>query len=185
MNLLIGAIHRIETLNTWIGRILAACVVAVVVIAFTVVVLRYGFSTGRIWIQELALWLHAVVFMLGAGYALRQDGHVRVDVFYRPASERFKAWVNLLGCLCLLWPFLFAVWTYAFPYVAVSWTRLESSQASGGLPGLFLLKTAILGFCVVLALQSLALITRSALVLTGRRKTVFDRSEEADLRHGG
>jgi TRAP-type mannitol/chloroaromatic compound transport system permease small subunit len=81
--------------------------------------------------------------MLAAGYTLLHDGHVRVDVFYRPASERFKAWVNLIGVLVLLLPTVGVVLYYTIPYVQASWLRLEMSREAGGLPGLFLYKTII------------------------------------------
>ena len=68
-----------------------------VLTTFSVVVLRYVFSLGWVWMQESYVWLRGIVFMLGAVYTLLHDGHVRVDIFYRPASERHKSWVYLFG----------------------------------------------------------------------------------------
>jgi TRAP-type mannitol/chloroaromatic compound transport system permease small subunit len=112
--------------------------------------------------------------MLGAGYTLLHEGHVRVDVFYRGASVRYKAWVDLLGALFLALPMLIVVFNVALPYVETSWTRLESSREAGGLPGLFLLKTVIPLFCVLVGLQALALAARSLLVLRGDREMVAE-----------
>lgn len=139
-----------------------------VLITFTVVVLRYVFSLGWVWMQEFYVWLHGIVFMLGAGYTLLHGGHVRVDIFYRVNSARFRAWVDLLGCLFLLLPIAFLVLWASWDYVLSSWSKLEESREAGGLPGLFLLKTVIWGFCLLVALQGLSLAARSVLILAGR-----------------
>jgi TRAP-type mannitol/chloroaromatic compound transport system permease small subunit len=156
-----------DALNDRIGRAVSWLTLAMVLIVFFVVVARYGFAWGRVWIQESYVWLHGVVFMLGAGYTLLQEGHVRVDVFYRGASVRYKAWVDLLGALFLALPMLITVFVVALPYVETSWSRLEGSREAGGLPGLFLLKTVIPVFCVLVGLQALSLAARSVLVLRG------------------
>ena len=105
--------------------------------------------------------------MVGAGYTLLHNDHVRVDVFYRPASHRFKAWVDLFGSLLLMLPVLGLVFFVSYEYVIDSWTRLEESREAGGLPGLFLLKSVILIYTLVLGLQGLSLAGRSVLVLVG------------------
>jgi TRAP-type mannitol/chloroaromatic compound transport system permease small subunit len=106
---------------------------------------------------------------------------VRVDILYRGASERFKAWVDLLGSLFLLLPGLAIVWYAAYPYVLTSWIRLEQSREAGGLPGIFLLKTCMLIFCALTALQGIALAVRSIMVLTGQRKTLREDESEGVL----
>lgn len=161
-------VRLIDHLNEIIGRSIAWLTLAMVIITFVVVVLRYVFSIGFVWMQESYVWLHGVVFMVGAGYTLLHDGHVRVDIFYRPRSMRYKAWVDLFGCTVLLLPVLVLVWIETWPYVLDSWARHEESREAGGLPGLFLLKTVILVFCATLGLQGLSLAGRSILVLCGR-----------------
>ncbi len=156
-----------DALNDRIGRAVSWLTLAMVLIVFFVVVARYGFSWGRVWIQESYVWLHGVVFMVGAAYTLLHEGHVRVDVFYRGASARYKAWIDLLGALFLALPTVLVVLWVALPYVATSWAKLESSREAGGLPGLFLLKTVIPIFCVLVAMQAAALAARSLLVLRG------------------
>jgi TRAP-type mannitol/chloroaromatic compound transport system permease small subunit len=160
--------RAIDALNERIGNAVAWLTLAMVLVTFCVVVLRYVFDVGFVRLQESYVWMHGIVFMLGAGYTLLHQGHVRVDVVYRGASRRYKAWVDLGGVLLLLWPMLLAVWWVAWPYVTGSWSRLEASREAGGLPGLFLLKTVILGFCLLLALQGLSLAIRSVLLLIGR-----------------
>ncbi|MBL8660215.1 MAG: TRAP transporter small permease subunit [Rhodospirillales bacterium] len=138
-----------------------------VLITFVVVVLRYVFSIGFVWLQESYVWLHGIVFMVGAGYTLAHDGHVRVDIFYREAPPRTKAAVDLVGAVLLLLPFVIMIGWVAWPYVVVSWLRLEGSREAGGLPGVFLLKSVLLLFCVLLGLQGLAMAGRAILTLAG------------------
>ncbi|HSO43557.1 MAG TPA: TRAP transporter small permease subunit [Rhodospirillales bacterium] len=157
----------VDWINERVGRAAAWLTLAMVLITFTVVILRYVFSTGFVWLQEAYVWLHGVVFMLGAGYTLLHDGHVRVDIFYREASLRRKAMVDLLGSLLLLLPFVLMVVWVSWPYALVSWQRLEGSREAGGLPGLFLLKSVIVAFCILLGLQALAMAARAILALGG------------------
>lgn len=168
MNALAAAVRFIDQLNELIGRTMAWLTLAMVLIGFVVVMLRYVFSIGFVWMQESYVWLHGITFMVAAGYTLIHDGHVRVDIFYRTASIRKKALVDLFGSLVLLLPVLVLVWVQAWPYVLDSWARLEESREAGGLPGLFLLKSVILVFCVTMGLQGLSLAGRSILILVGR-----------------
>jgi TRAP-type mannitol/chloroaromatic compound transport system permease small subunit len=172
MNALAAAVRLIDRLNEVIGRTMAWLTLAMVLIGFVVVMLRYVFSIGFVWMQESYVWLHGITFMIGAGYTLFHDGHVRVDIFYRTASIRKKALVDLFGALVLLLPMLALVWIQAWPYVLDSWARLEESREAGGLPGLFLLKSVILVFCVTMGLQGLSLAGRSILILSGRGDVV-------------
>jgi len=158
-------VRGIDRLNDVIGRAVSWLTLAMVLTTFSVVVARYGFAWGRVWIQESYVWMHGAVFTLAAAYTLLHDGHVRVDIFYRPASDRFKAWINLIGAVVLLLPTVLVVLYYTIPYVQSSWVRLEMSREAGGLKGLFLYKTIIPIFCVLMALQGLSLAGRSILVL--------------------
>lgn len=157
----------IEAFNDFLGGGVSWLMLGVVGVCFTVAILRYVFSLGWIWLQESYVWLHAIVFMVGMGYTLLYDSHVRVDIFYRSASLRYKAWVDLLGTLFFLFPFLGVVWWACYPYVAISWERLETSREAGGLPALYLLKSVLLVFVVVLLIQGIAVVIRSVLVLKG------------------
>ncbi|WP_018699200.1 TRAP transporter small permease subunit [Amorphus coralli] len=159
----------IDAINLWTGRILAWLALAVVLVQFIVVVMRYVFGVGSIQMQELIIYLHAFLFMLAAAYTLRVDGHVRIDIFYREASPRRKAWVNLLGCLFFLMPVCTLIFWISWPYVSNSWAILEGSRESSGIPGVFLLKTAILVFAAQLFLQGLAMVIHSILALGGDR----------------
>ena len=131
MDVVAALVRRIDRLNEAIGRAVSWLSLAMVLIAGFVVVARYGFAWGRVWLQESYVWMHGVLFMLAAGYTLRHDAHVRVDIFYRPAGARFKAWVDLLGSLLLLAPVVVFAGVVAFPYVRQSWLGLEASRGGG------------------------------------------------------
>lgn len=150
-----------------------------VIVTFAIVVMRYGFDSGYIWLQEGVTWLHAAVFMLGAAYALSDEQHVRVDVFYRDMTSRRKAIVDITGVLLLLLPLMiFFVWA-SWDYVASSWAIKEGSKQANGLPypATSLLKTMLLAMPVLVAIQGLSQLLRSIRILggetTGRKsKTV-------------
>lgn len=158
----------VDGLNQRLGRALAWLTLVMVVVTFTVVVLRYGFNIGWIAMQESVMYLHSFVFMGAAGYTLLHNNHVRVDVFYNKMGDRGRAWVNLLGGLFLLLPvFSFILWM-SWDYVLRSWTLLEESPETGGLPFVYILKSAIVLLSVVMILQGLSQIAHNAVFLLGR-----------------
>jgi TRAP-type mannitol/chloroaromatic compound transport system permease small subunit len=108
------------------------------------------------------------MFTAVAGFALLRDDHVRVDIFYRPGTIRHKAICDAIGVLLFLFPFMFVVIHYGLPFVLRSWRILENSANIGGMPGLYLLKTFILVFGVLMILQGIAMLIRSVLVLMNR-----------------
>jgi TRAP-type mannitol/chloroaromatic compound transport system permease small subunit len=164
---LVAFVNLIDRLNERIGQGIAWLTLLMVLITFTVVILRYVYAIGWVWLQESYVWLHGVVFMVGAGYTLLHNGHVRVDIFYRPNSARYKAIIDFFGSLVLLLPLVLVIIFVSYGYVLDSWMRLEESREAGGLPALFLLKSVILVFCVLIGLQGLSLMARSFLVLIG------------------
>ncbi len=169
LGMIAGAICR---LNWWIGQTFSWLSLGIVLVCFTVVVLRYVFATSFLWLQDLYIWLNGAMFMAVAGFALLRDDHVRVDIFYRPARMRIRALVDLLGVLLFLLPFCWIVYAYSMPFVQRSWSYLEASANVGGMPGLFVLKSFIIAFAALLALQGVAMLCRSVLVLAGRRDLV-------------
>ena len=158
-----GETSALDRFSGVVGRAAAWLTLFMVVVTFVVVVLRYVFDVGFIWLQESVIWMHAAVFMLGAAYTLREEEHVRVDVFYRDMSECRRAWVDLIGVLIFLLPLcVFLAWN-SFDFVLQSWKIGESSREPGGLPFPFLplLKTVILLMPITVALQGLSLFLRS------------------------
>ena len=154
--------EHIDRLNGAIGRAAAYLAVLIVTLQFTVVVLRYALGLGSIWLSETIIYAHAALFMLAAAWTLREGGHVRVDIFYAEASARSKALVDLAGGLFLLLPFALVLIWLSVPYAARSWAILERSHETSGLPLVFLLKTLIPLFALLLALQGLAQAIRAA-----------------------
>ena len=155
----------IEQLSDWSGRLVSWLTLAMVVVTFSVVIMRYLFDIGSIALQESITYMHAMVFMLGAAYTLRHEGHVRVDIFYQRFSERGRAWVDLLGVLLLLIPVtLFIAWI-SWDYVASAWALREGSREAGGLPGVYLLKSVIPLMALLLLLQGIAIGLRALGVL--------------------
>lgn len=155
----------IDGLNEWIGRGVAWCTLAMVLVTFAIVVLRYVFDIGSIAMQESITYFHAAVFMLGAAYALKAEAHVRVDIFYHRWNARRRALVNLAGTLVFLFPVAALLFITSLDYVAASWSVLEASREPGGLPWVYLLKTVIPVTAVLIALQGLALVLRSIVIL--------------------
>jgi TRAP-type mannitol/chloroaromatic compound transport system permease small subunit len=157
--------QRIETFIEYTGRAIAWLTLAMVLIMFAVVVLRFVFDIGWIWLQESVNYLHAYVFMLGAAYTLKHDGHVRVDIFYGAMSQKGRSLVDLLGTLLLLMPFCGFIFYVSWDEVIKSWQALESSQQTGGLDFAYLLKTSMLLMPSLLFIQGLAMILRNIMLL--------------------
>jgi len=154
---------KLEQLIDCLGRGVSWLVLAMVLVTFGVVVLRYVFDMGWIALQESISYLHAIVFLVGAPYTLKHNKHVRVDIFYARLSTKGKAWVDLLGHLFILMPVMIFIMWVSWPYVADSWRVNEGSREAGGLPGVYLLKSFILIMAGLLILQGCALILRALL----------------------
>lgn len=161
--------RAIDSANEIIGRAVSWLAVAMVIVQFALVVMRYVFGLASIGMQESVVYMHGLLFMLAAGYTLLHDGHVRVDVFYRTASPRRKAVIDLAGVFLFLIPVCLLIWYVAWPYVAQSWAVLEGSRETSGIPGVFLFKTAILAFVALMIAQGLAMAARAAILLAGGR----------------
>ena len=164
-SLLAATADRIDRLVAAIGRAAAWLALTIVLLQFAVVVLRYAFGIGSIWLSESVIYGHAALFMLAAAWTLQAGGHVRVDIFYAQAAPRSKALVDLLGALLLLLPFMAVIAWFALPYVARSWAILERSRETSGLPFVYLLKTLIPLFALLMALQGVSQAVRATFVL--------------------
>ena len=163
--------NLLDRFSVWLGHAVSWLTLFMVLGTVVIVVLRYVFDTGVIWLQESIVWMHAAVFMLGAAYTLQRDEHVRVDVFYREMSRDRQALINMLGVILFLWP-LCAFFAYeAWDYVSASWKIGETSRNSGGLPfpAVPLMKTMLLLLPLTLALQGLSMLLKSARILRGGR----------------
>ena len=155
-------VRRLEKISEWCGIAVSWCVLLMVLIISYDVFMRYFFQIGSVALQELEWHLFAILFLLGASYTLKHDGHVRVDIFYqsRKFSDIHRAWIDLLGTVLFLIPFCVLIIVSSWEFVSYSFRILEGSPDAGGLPFRFLLKAAIpLGFFLLL-IQGAALALR-------------------------
>lgn len=158
----------IETLVRRIGRLSLHLVLIMAAVQFAIVILRYVFGVNFIAMQESVTYMHGAVFLLAGGYALLTDDHVRVDIFYRDARPRRKAFIDFAGTYVFLFPFcLIALWATA-PYVANAWAVREGSMEQSGINGVYFLKTLIAVYLTLLALAGFVLAARAAETLKSR-----------------
>ena len=156
---------RIDSVNDLIGRAVKWLIVVLVLSQFSIVVLRYVYATTYAVMLESVLFTHAILLTLGAGYTLLRDGHVRVDVFYGEASARTQAVINLAGVVFLLLPTCVFLIAFTVGYVGRSWAILEAPLVTSGAGPIYVLKTLIPAFAVVLLIQGISMGLRSAAVL--------------------
>ncbi len=153
----------LEHLNVLVGRTVAWLTLAMVLVTFIIVVMRYVFDSGWIWLQESVTWMHAAVFMLAAAYTFAREEHVRVDIFYRQFTPKGRALVNAAGAVLLLIPVAIFIIVTSWDYVMISWQISETSREAGGLiyPFIPILKSLIPVMAIMLALQGMVLLLKS------------------------
>ncbi len=157
----------IDWLNEKVGRIISWLTLLMVIVVSVDVLLRYVFSVSYLALQEFEWHAFSLVFLLGAGFTLKHNDHVRVDVFYQRLGRRGKALINLVGCLIFLFPGCYLVIKTSFPFIYSSWSMHEGSPEPGGLPFRYLIKAAIpLGFMLV-GIQGISLFIRNLFTLLG------------------
>ncbi len=156
--------NLIDRFNHATGKLVAWLTLLMVVVTCIIVVMRYVFDAGLIWLQESVVWMHATVFMVGAAYTLLHEEHVRIDVFYREMSERRRAWIDLIGVVVFLLPFCGLLGVTSYDFAAVSWSIHEASRESGGLPFPLvpILKSVLVVMPIAVSLQGISLLLRSA-----------------------
>ncbi len=152
------SVQGIHAFNELVGRCVSWLTLAMVVVTFTIVCLRYLFNVSWVGLQESIVYMHSLVFLLGAAYTLKHNGHVRVDIIYQHCTARVKAWIDFFGTLLLLLPVAGFIFWSSWEYVLNSWEILETSRNSGGLPIVYLLKSCLLLMSVLLALQGIAIL---------------------------
>lgn len=150
----------LDRINRGVARVVVWFALIMALIQFGIVIGRYVFGVNSIAVQESVLYLHAALFMLAAGYTLQVGRHVRVDIFYAKASEATRRRIDIFGHLVLLLPSVAALAWWSWPSVRNAWTIMEGSIAVGGIEAVFLLKSLIPAFCLLVALQSVADLAR-------------------------
>lgn len=159
--------ERLDAINRGIGHAVRWLALLMVLMQFGIVLLRYLFGISYVFLGESVLYMHAMLFMLAAGYTLLVDEHVRVDIFYSRYSPRGRARINLLGAALFLIPSMLLLLWATWPTVRNSWRILEGPISVGGIPASFLLKSLIPAFCVLLIVQAVALLLRDLLRARG------------------
>ncbi len=172
--------HWLDQLSEAVGIMIAWFTLFMVLGTLIVVLLRYGFDVGWIWMQESITWMHAAVFMLGASYTLKWDEHVRVDIFYRKMSESQAAWVNFLGTIFFLIPLSIFLILSSWDYVVASWEVHETSREAGGLtyPFVSILKSFIPITALLILLQGLAGLIDNAFKISGKAASYVDSQSQ-------
>jgi len=158
----------IDTLNSWVGQFVAWSTGLVVLVVFIDVIMRYAFKISFVFTQELEWHLFAFIFLMGAGYTLLHDGHVRVDIFYQRLSPKGQAWINLLGVLFFLLPGCYMIIATSLKFVYNSWLVMEGSPDPGGIPLRFLLKACIPAGFLLIVLQGVSMGIKSLLTIMGK-----------------
>ncbi len=170
MNFLQRFCGWIDTLNEWVGRGTGWVAFGLVVVVFTDVLMRYAFNTSFVFVQELEWQLFAFIFLIGAGYTLLYDGHVRVDIIYQRYGPKGKAWTNLLGVVLFLVPGCLMIIETSGHFALRSWLMGEGSPDPGGIPYRFIVKGFIpVGFSLLL-LQGVSLGLRSLFLILNIEK---------------
>ncbi|MCP3671209.1 MAG: TRAP transporter small permease subunit [Gammaproteobacteria bacterium] len=151
-----GILPVLKGVNTAIGSVVCWISLLMVLLQFSIVILRYVYGISFVFLTEGVLYMHASLFMLGAGYTLLKDEHVRVDIFYAKLSDRGRSITNICGALFFLIPSSIVIFWVSFPSVRNSWKIFEGAISVGGIPASFLLKTLIPLFCVTLIIEAIA-----------------------------
>ena len=145
------------------GRFCSWFVALMTLITCLVVVMRYGLDLGSVMLQDVVLYLHGALFLLGSSFALKRNAHVRVDIFYREFSEKKKAFVDLVGHCLFLQPVCWVIFLFSWGFVEFSWRIMEVSAEPDGLPFVYLQKSLLIALCLFMALQSFSEILKSIL----------------------
>lgn len=158
-------IRILDNLAELLGKSIAWLTLLMMLVTCIVVVARYLLNMGSIAIQESVMYMHGVVFMLGIGYTLKHQNHVRVDIIYQRMSPRVRAVIDIIGTLIFLFPVSSFIFFASLDYVALSWSFGESSAQPGGLPGTYVIKALIPTMAFLLFLQGFADLLRNVAVL--------------------
>jgi TRAP-type mannitol/chloroaromatic compound transport system permease small subunit len=167
MNILKTASRWIDNLNEWVGRGVGWVTLALVLVIFVDVVMRYLFNTSYVFTQELEWHLFAFIFLIGAGYTLLHDGHVRVDIIYQRLGLKGRAWINLLGVIFFLIPGCLMVMSTSWKFTVNSFMIMEGSPDPGGIPFRFIVKGCIPAGFFLLLIQGLSLAMHSLMQILG------------------
>ena len=146
-------IKILSTFSEKIGVISSLLVLFLILLVSVSVVLRYVFSIGFIWIQDLYIWIHAIFILLGVSYTLKMDNHVRIDLLYRNFNKKKKNLINLIGLIIFGIPLTYLLLVNGLDYFTRSYNVDEGSKESGGLPNIYILKFFIFFLGILLLVE--------------------------------
>ena len=162
MNLIGFISSKIDLTVKFIGHTVSWLALIMTVITLLIVILRYVFNIGSIWMQESLVWMHSAIFLMGAAYTLKSDEHVRVDIFYRSFSPKQKSWVNIIGAVFFALPVCIFLLMVAGDFVSSAWSVKEISRDAGGLPypAIPLLKSMLLIMPLLIIFQTISILCK-------------------------
>jgi TRAP-type mannitol/chloroaromatic compound transport system permease small subunit len=161
----------IDNFTEWTGCIISWATLLMVFLTGLIVFMRYFFEVGSIALQESLTYLHALVFLMGAGFTLKRKGHVSIDIFYQKLSPHTQAIIQILGTLTFLMPVCIVILTLSWDYVISSWSIREVSREAGGLPYIYLLKTLLITMPACILLQGVSEVIKNSLFLFDKIKS--------------
>lgn len=145
-------LEKISTISEYITKYFFYIMFVLVIVN---ILLRYIFNINFIFMQELVMYLHAFIFLFGISICLKENSHVRIDVFSNKLDAEVKKYIEILGTVFLVIPFCLFVLYESTPIIIRSWEMLESSGEPGGLPFIYILKSAIYVFASLLLIQAI------------------------------
>lgn len=163
-------LRMLATFEELLGGFLGLLALGLVAVQIALLVMSAVYAQGSIWLQELRLYLNALIFMGGVGYTLAHDAHVRVDLFYRDADRPARAWVDFIGTLVFLVPFIALLWHSGLPYALSAIAAREGSTETAGIAFIYGMKSMILLFALLLSLEALAMLIRNGLIIFTHRE---------------
>ena len=170
MQMLENFVDFVDSVSDQIGHLVGWMTTLMVLVVFYDTVMRYAFNKGNVALQELEWHLFAIVFLIGAAYTLKDQGHVRVDILYVNLSKKTKAWIDFIGVFVFLIPFSVMVILSTKGFIMNSWAIREISPDPGGLPARYILKTMIpIGFSLLIV-QGLSEAAKNFMVIKGYKR---------------
>lgn len=153
-----------------LGNLCSLLMLLMIANVFYDVVMRYFFNDVSIGMQELEWHLFAAMFMFGIAYTLKEDAHVRVDIFYDAMTAKKKAIINILGSLIFALPITLLILYFSYDYTYEAYSIGEGSGDPGGLPYRWIVRSVIPVSSVLLILSIIHVVLSNIQILSGSQQ---------------